>query len=255
MPEYLAPGVFIEEIERGPRPIEGVATSTAAFLGETERGPTRPRLVTSFNEYRRYFGTRLRRSTNTCPMRCRAFSTMAAAAPMSAGSSGRGRNPPAAPSAASGSTRSARELGQPRLRQDHRQHDQERPQQQPGRLSPAGRLLANASTQQAYPDPFDPPQAGSLPRPTLIEDFDNLVWTITPRPDYFVKRLGGQFGARPRSAAPGQPNAQPAAISPRWRAARPAPRQVNDFKVGRRQQPAHRPRRARTRRISARWRW
>src|SRR4051812_27100067 len=56
MPEYLAPGVFIEEIERGPRPIEGVATSTAAFLGETERGPTRPRLVTSYNEYRRWFG-------------------------------------------------------------------------------------------------------------------------------------------------------------------------------------------------------
>ena len=56
MPEYLAPGVYIEEIERGPRPIEGVSTSTAAFLGETERGPTMPRLVTSFNEYRRYFG-------------------------------------------------------------------------------------------------------------------------------------------------------------------------------------------------------
>ena len=39
MPEYLAPGVYIEEIERGPKPIEGVATSTTAFLGETERGP------------------------------------------------------------------------------------------------------------------------------------------------------------------------------------------------------------------------
>src|SRR3954469_4685826 len=57
MPEYLAPGVFIEEIERGPRPIEGVATSTAAFLGETERGRTKPRLVTSYNEYRRHFGS------------------------------------------------------------------------------------------------------------------------------------------------------------------------------------------------------
>src|ERR1043165_9852009 len=56
MPEYLHPGVYIEEIERGPRPIEGVATSTAAFLGETERGPTRPRMVTSYNEYRRWFG-------------------------------------------------------------------------------------------------------------------------------------------------------------------------------------------------------
>ena len=56
MAEYLAPGVYIEEIERGPKPIEGVPTSTAAFLGETERGPLQPRLVTSFNEYRRWFG-------------------------------------------------------------------------------------------------------------------------------------------------------------------------------------------------------
>ena len=42
MPEYLPPGVYIEEIERGPRPIEGVPTSTAAFLGEAERGPITP---------------------------------------------------------------------------------------------------------------------------------------------------------------------------------------------------------------------
>jgi uncharacterized protein len=56
MPVYLSPGVYVEEIERGPRPIEGVATSVAAFLGETERGPLRPRLVTSYNEYRRSFG-------------------------------------------------------------------------------------------------------------------------------------------------------------------------------------------------------
>src|SRR5688572_27398786 len=56
MPEYLHPGVYIEEIERGPRPIEGVATSTAAFLGETERGPLRPRMVTGYNEYQRWFG-------------------------------------------------------------------------------------------------------------------------------------------------------------------------------------------------------
>lgn len=56
MPEYLAPGVYIEEIERGPKPIEGVATSTAAFLGLAERGTVKPRLVTSYNEYLRYFG-------------------------------------------------------------------------------------------------------------------------------------------------------------------------------------------------------
>lgn len=56
MPEYLAPGVFIEEIERGPKPIEGVATSTAAFIGETARGPVKPKLITGYNEYRRNFG-------------------------------------------------------------------------------------------------------------------------------------------------------------------------------------------------------
>src|SRR4051794_32633511 len=56
MPEYLTPGVYIEEIERGPRPIEGVPTSTAAFLGETERGPIKPRLVTSYKEYQRTYG-------------------------------------------------------------------------------------------------------------------------------------------------------------------------------------------------------
>ena len=43
MPEYLAPGVYVEEVSTGPRPIEGVSTSTAGFVGETERGPTRPR--------------------------------------------------------------------------------------------------------------------------------------------------------------------------------------------------------------------
>ena len=56
MPEYLHPGVYIEEIERGPRPIEGVPTSTAAFLGEAERGSITPRLVTSYKDYIRWFG-------------------------------------------------------------------------------------------------------------------------------------------------------------------------------------------------------
>src|SRR5690349_7049490 len=60
MPEYLTPGVYIEEIERGPKPIEGVPTSTAAFIGETERGPIRPRLVTSYIDYQRWFGTSFR---------------------------------------------------------------------------------------------------------------------------------------------------------------------------------------------------
>jgi phage tail sheath protein FI len=56
MPEYLAPGVYVEEIERGPKPIEGVATSTVAFLGETERGPIKPRFISSYGEFLRLFG-------------------------------------------------------------------------------------------------------------------------------------------------------------------------------------------------------
>ena len=56
MPEYLHPGVYIEEIERGPRPIEGVPTSTAALLGEAERGSVTPRMVTSYKDYQRWFG-------------------------------------------------------------------------------------------------------------------------------------------------------------------------------------------------------
>lgn len=56
MPEYLHPGVYIEEIERGPRPIEGVPTSTAALLGEAERGSSTPREVTSYKDYQHWFG-------------------------------------------------------------------------------------------------------------------------------------------------------------------------------------------------------
>ncbi|RZN35499.1 MAG: phage tail sheath family protein [Methanophagales archaeon ANME-1-THS] len=56
MPEYLAPGVYIEEIEIGAKPIEGVSTSTAGFLGLTERGPTDPRLITGFEQFQRLYG-------------------------------------------------------------------------------------------------------------------------------------------------------------------------------------------------------
>lgn len=56
MPQYKAPGVYVEEVERGPKPIEGVGTSTAGFLGETERGPEDPKLLTSYADYQRHFG-------------------------------------------------------------------------------------------------------------------------------------------------------------------------------------------------------
>ena len=78
MPEYLAPGVYVEEIQTGPRPIEGVSTSTAGFVGETERGPTRPTLVTSWTDYQRTFGgyidqPPLSRSNGFLPYAARGF--------------------------------------------------------------------------------------------------------------------------------------------------------------------------------------
>src|SRR5262249_52806490 len=60
MPEYLAPGVYVEEVDTGSKPIEGVSTSTAGMIGVTERGPANvPILVTSYGEYTRWFGERL----------------------------------------------------------------------------------------------------------------------------------------------------------------------------------------------------
>ncbi len=56
MPEYLTPGVYVEEFEIGAKPIEGVSTSTAGFLGLTERGPIDPRPVASFEDFRRLYG-------------------------------------------------------------------------------------------------------------------------------------------------------------------------------------------------------
>jgi uncharacterized protein len=58
MPEYLSPGVYVEEIDAGPKPIEGVSTSTCGAVGVTALGPTsgKPQLVTSFAEFVRTFG-------------------------------------------------------------------------------------------------------------------------------------------------------------------------------------------------------
>ncbi|MGW0591326.1 phage tail sheath family protein [Streptosporangium sp. NPDC002607] len=55
--ERLHPGVYLEEVPSGVRPIEGVSTSTAAFLGKAETGPLdHARLVTSFIEFQAGFG-------------------------------------------------------------------------------------------------------------------------------------------------------------------------------------------------------
>ena len=57
MPEYLSPGVYVEEIDTGSKPIEGVSTSTAGAVGLAERGPLDvPILVTGPGDYARWFG-------------------------------------------------------------------------------------------------------------------------------------------------------------------------------------------------------
>ena len=61
MPEYLAPGVYVEEIDTGSKPIEGVSTTTAGMIGVTERGPVdAPILITGRGEYTGLFGGYLR---------------------------------------------------------------------------------------------------------------------------------------------------------------------------------------------------
>ncbi len=59
--DYFAPGVYVEEIDRGSRPIEGVQTNIAGFIGFTEAIRSgaevgKPMLVTSWSQYMEYFG-------------------------------------------------------------------------------------------------------------------------------------------------------------------------------------------------------
>src|SRR6267154_4754037 len=58
MPEYLAPGVYVEETSFRSKSIEGVSTSTAGFVGPALFGPVSgvPELLTSFADYERIFG-------------------------------------------------------------------------------------------------------------------------------------------------------------------------------------------------------
>lgn len=58
MPEYLAPGVYVEERSFRSKSIEGVGTSTTGFVGATRYGPTEgePELITSFSQFERIYG-------------------------------------------------------------------------------------------------------------------------------------------------------------------------------------------------------
>lgn len=65
MPEYLAPGVYVEEVSFRSKSIEGVPTSTTGMTGLAHYGPVQypngpknsePRLITSFIEFERTYG-------------------------------------------------------------------------------------------------------------------------------------------------------------------------------------------------------
>src|SRR5215831_8956253 len=68
MVELLHPGVYVQEVPSAVRPIQGVGTSTAAFIGRSDKGPipgtilpngrmAQPVMVTSFTDYQRQFGS------------------------------------------------------------------------------------------------------------------------------------------------------------------------------------------------------
>ena len=54
---YFSPGVYVEEVSTGPKPIAGVPTNVAAIVGKTEKGPDlSPERLTSWNDYVTQFG-------------------------------------------------------------------------------------------------------------------------------------------------------------------------------------------------------
>ena len=57
MPTYLSPGVYVEEVDGGSKPIAAAGTSVAAFVGFAPQGPVNQlTLVTNWTQYREKFG-------------------------------------------------------------------------------------------------------------------------------------------------------------------------------------------------------
>lgn len=58
MPEYISPGVYVEEFDSGPQPTVGVSTSITGFTGMAIKGPTggAPQLVSSMVDFNRKYG-------------------------------------------------------------------------------------------------------------------------------------------------------------------------------------------------------
>jgi phage tail sheath protein FI len=60
MPEYLAPGVYVEEVSFRAKSIEGVSTTTTGFVGPARYGPLdiEPDVITSLVEFERIYGSK-----------------------------------------------------------------------------------------------------------------------------------------------------------------------------------------------------
>jgi phage tail sheath protein FI len=57
MPTYLTPGVYVEEVPSGNKPIEGVGTAVAAFVGLAPGGPINtPMRISNWTQFAKIFG-------------------------------------------------------------------------------------------------------------------------------------------------------------------------------------------------------
>ncbi len=57
MPTYLTPGVYVEEVSSGSKPIEGVGTAVAAFIGLTPGGPINtPMRISNWTQFSTLYG-------------------------------------------------------------------------------------------------------------------------------------------------------------------------------------------------------
>ena len=76
-PEYLSPGVYVEEVDRGTKPIESVGTSTLGILGTSKKGPrNEATLITNWSQFTRVFGETL--SIHSLRQAAMAFSSTSA---------------------------------------------------------------------------------------------------------------------------------------------------------------------------------
>ena len=69
MPEYLAPGVYVEETSFRSKSIEGVSTTTTGFVGPARYGPLdlEPEIITSLGEFERTYGDRQQLNFSDAP--------------------------------------------------------------------------------------------------------------------------------------------------------------------------------------------